>query len=100
MNLSKSTWVAIKFVLHIFIGVGGFLLVAVAAILLNKFTHYAESEHLLPDLIVKVMIGLEWVLFAIDIVCFAFFLGVETYNQFIETRELVKKSPSGGADHG
>ena len=78
MTLPQSLEVIRDFVSKVVIAVVAFLVVGTAAIALNLFIVFAESRSLLPRNIVYGLTGIEYVIFALDLICFVYFLLIES----------------------
>jgi hypothetical protein len=80
MTLPQSLEVIRDFVSKVVIAVVAFLVVGTAAIALNLFIVFAASRNLLPRNIVYGLTGLEYVIFALDLICFVYFLFIESFR--------------------
>ena len=75
----KSIEIVAEFTLKIIVGVFAFLALGSAAIVLNLFNAFADSRNLVPLYIGYGMTCLEYVIFALDAICFGAFLILEAF---------------------
>jgi hypothetical protein len=73
----KSLEIVAEFMVKVIGAVVAFLALGGAAIALNLFNSFAESRDLVPLYIGYGMTGLEYVIFALDAICFGYFLVLE-----------------------
>lgn len=66
-----ATW---EFVIRVFAGIVGFVLIGAAACVLRIFTTYAETNQLLPSAMLTTLRILEYFIFIVDLVVFVVFL--------------------------
>ncbi len=77
MITPKSLQIVAEFTVKILGALIAFLALGVAAIAINLFNSVAESRNLVPLYIGYGLTGLEYVIFVLDAVCFAYFLLLE-----------------------
>jgi TRAP-type C4-dicarboxylate transport system permease small subunit len=76
----------LRFALHTIIGVALFLLIGGAAVFLNYCTIWIEGTGISPYVMYGVH-GIEFLLFAIDVICFLVFVFKETW---IFVRDIIR----------
>ncbi|MEI9963912.1 MAG: hypothetical protein WDM92_03650 [Caulobacteraceae bacterium] len=77
INLSKTTEAAFRFGLHVIIGALLFALISAAAIALNQFITFCDGRNLVPQFVLMGMRGLEYGMWTVDGVCFAWLFVAE-----------------------
>jgi len=90
MNTPKSLAVVTDFVVKVVVAVFAFLTLGCAAIALNLFNSFAGSHGLLPVYILFGMTGLEYAIFAVDTICFGYFLLIETIRFLRDITALLR----------
>jgi hypothetical protein len=90
MTLPKSLVVIADFVIKVIVAVVAFLTLGGAAIALNFFNSFAQSRNLLPVYIAYGMTGLEYAIFAVDTICFGYFLVIETLRFLRDITALLR----------
>jgi hypothetical protein len=78
MQIPLSLDIVRDFVFKVVLAVAAFLLIGTAAIALNLFVAFTDSRGLLPAKIVDGLAGLEYVIFGLDMICFSYFLIIES----------------------
>ncbi len=78
MKAPLSLDIVRDFVIKVLLAVAAFLLIGAAAIALNFFVAFADFRGLLPPRIVDALTGLEYVIFGLDMICFVYFLLIES----------------------
>jgi hypothetical protein len=63
-----------SFFVRVVTGIVLFVLMGLAAYALSLLTSYAETHHLLPDLMLGTLRVVEYIIFSIDVVVFIVFL--------------------------
>ena len=91
MSIPESLEIVRDFVSRVLVAVFAFLVLGSAAIALNMFTSYADARGLLPAKIIYGLDGLEYLIFALDMVCFGYFLVVESLRFLKDVTKLLSK---------
>jgi hypothetical protein len=89
MQVPQSLEMVRDFVFKVILAVAAFLLVGTAAIALNLFVAFADSKGLLPWKIVDGLTGLEYVIFGLDMICFSYFLIIESIRFLKDVTNLL-----------
>ncbi len=78
MRIPLSLDIVRDFVVKVVLAVAAFLVIGPAAIALNLFVALADSRGLLPSKIIDGLSGLEYLIFGLDMICFSYFLVIES----------------------
>lgn len=90
MLIPQSIEIVANFVVKIVFGVFAFLILGGAAIAINLFNAFASSHALVPGPVLTGLTGLEYVIFALDTICFGYFLVVESIGYLRDVTALLK----------
>lgn len=74
MEMVRIVW---HFLVHIVVGTGLFVGIGTAAVALHAFVGWAEKQGIFRELIYALQ-ALEWLVFALDTLCFVWFVIILT----------------------
>lgn len=80
LRVPASIGAAIALVIHIIVAIVLFGTITGGAVLLNLVTKWCEVRNLTPGWVIQGMHGLEFVLWAADVICFVLLVAVESWK--------------------
>ncbi|SHL38595.1 hypothetical protein SAMN05443432_101329 [Roseovarius litoreus] len=80
----KTAVLLLRFLVDIAVGIFFLVLIGIAALLIGKFVKWLESFDVVPAPVIKGLTFLEYGLFAVDVVCFAFLVVMAGYKLMVE----------------
>jgi hypothetical protein len=90
MTLPKSLAVVLNFVISVSLAIFGFLVIAGGAVVISVCTKYVSDGNLVSTYISYGLDGLEYVIFAADIIGFVVYIAVECINTVRAALSLLK----------